>query len=123
MSTEMYSPAMEAVIDAEKPAPDAGGPCATCAFRAGTEANRTMHTMLLAALCVEGVTPFDCHEHPRVCRGWTAAVNLKAQAGEVSDDPEAVKYRQAMCDGADIIAMCIAAAKAEDEKAHAARAL
>lgn len=71
------SPACAAVEGAEKPAADAGGPCATCAFRPGTEANGTDYTVTLAALCVEGFREFGCHEHPRLCRGYIAALNLR----------------------------------------------
>lgn len=79
------SAASDAVVAAEHPAHSLGGPCAGCAFRAGTQANQTAHTMQLARLCVEGITPFLCHEHPHACRGWVAAVNLRG-APESEDD-------------------------------------
>lgn len=67
---EFESQAFDAVCAAEHPAPESGGPCATCAFRPGTEANTSWHTVMLAKFCVEGRTPFDCHEKPQLCRGF-----------------------------------------------------
>ena len=52
--SDVPSAASDAVIAANHPAPEQGGPCATCAFRPGTEANLSPHTMQLARLCVEG---------------------------------------------------------------------
>lgn len=100
------------VEDDHKPSDDAGGPCATCAFRKGTEANRTSHTVELAKFCVEGISPFDCHEHKRLCRGWIAAVNLKAQVGDM-DDKKIAACRLA----AELFGRCIDAATEEDRKA------
>lgn len=65
------------VTAANHPTPEQGGPCATCAFRPGTEANQTAHTVALARACVEGLEAFQCHEHPGLCRGWIAAANLR----------------------------------------------
>ena len=81
----MMSGAFQAVLHADHPSPENGGPCATCAFRIGTEANRSEHTTALAALCVEGLREFRCHEKPQLCRGWIAAVNAKHAAGEYAD--------------------------------------
>lgn len=71
------SPAFDAVLAAEHPSPECGGPCATCAFRPGSEASASEHTVALAKACVEGGKYFRCHEHPALCRGWIAAVNLR----------------------------------------------
>lgn len=79
------SPASDAVMNAEHPCHADGGPCDGCAFRRGTEANTTWHTSELARLCVEGLTPFMCHEHPGLCRGFVAAINLRG-APEDEDD-------------------------------------
>lgn len=108
------SPAFDAVVAAPHPEPENGGPCATCAFRPGTEANLTPWTVTLARLCVEGIEPFDCHEHPRACRGWIAAVNLRQAAGDVSADEASQQYRTVMRDAADILSKCIALAKEVD---------
>lgn len=111
------SPAFDAVVSAVHPSDADGGPCATCAFRLGTEANRSEHTNLLARLCVEGITPFDCHEHTRLCRGWIAAVNLIAAEGlDTSED--ARRHREAMAFAADMLGRCIDRAVAADV-AHA----
>lgn len=111
------SSAFDAVVEAEHPSPADGGPCATCAFRKGTEANSMPHTVELAKLCVEGVTPFDCHERPRLCRGWIAAVNLRAAAGEVTDDEESRRYRDVMRFAADTFGRAIDVAVEADRKA------
>lgn len=74
---QFTSPAFDAVLAASHPLPENGGPCATCAFRPGTQANQSEHTTMLAKLCVEGISPFDCHEKKQLCRGWIAAVNLR----------------------------------------------
>ena len=69
--TGMMDPllAFRAVMEAEHPSPECGGPCATCAFREGTEANRSELTLLRALFCVAGLVPFLCHEKPGACRG------------------------------------------------------
>ena len=72
-----YSEAVETVIAAEHPSPEAGGPCHGCAFRPGTEANRDDVTQLMIRLCVEGFRTFDCHMKPGLCRGYVAAANLR----------------------------------------------
>lgn len=59
--------------------------CATCAYRAGTEASRSKSTLLTAKLCALAAEPFYCHEERLapgaddsvrtvVCAGHTAAV-------------------------------------------------
>lgn len=73
----LLSPSMDVVLQADHPDPANGGPCETCAFRRGTEANQTPHTMALARACVEGLRPFHCHERPQLCRGFIAAANLR----------------------------------------------
>ena len=82
--TGMMDPllAFRAVMEAEHPSPECGGPCATCAFREGTEANRSELTLLRALFCVAGLVPFLCHEKPGACRGWIAAVNLRGVPAE-----------------------------------------
>lgn len=84
------SHACDAVVAAEKPSPEDGGPCATCAFRVGTEANVTEHTMTLARLCVEGFRTFHCHETPQLCRGFIAALNLRGTPATEADKSWAV---------------------------------
>ena len=64
--------------------------CATCAFRAGTEANRHPLTLLTATGCVISGEPFYCHEGlesddadpTTACAGWAAARRAVARAGE-----------------------------------------
>lgn len=84
-----------------------GGPCDGCAFRGGSEASRTAHTVELARLCVEGLRLFHCHEHPGLCRGYVAAVNLRG----VPSTDEDRKWADVAGHAADIIAECITAAK------------
>lgn len=93
--TDIESPASDAVLAASHPSPECGGPCATCAFRPGTEANRSRHTLALARLCVEGITEFKCHEQTQLCRGWIAAVNLRGFPKTDADILHAKK--SAMC--------------------------
>jgi hypothetical protein len=100
------SAAYDAVLNADKPSPDAGGPCATCAFRLNTEAACSQHTSTLAKLCVEGITPFHCHEAPTLCRGWIAAVNLNG-VPETEDERRWMECARA---AAEILATCIASA-------------
>lgn len=113
MSWRDVSPACAAIEDAHHPSPADGGPCATCAFRKGTEANTSEHTTQLAALCVEGLRPFHCHEAPQLCRGFVAAVNLRG-VPEGDDDR---KWAEVAGAGADILAECIARAR-EAQKAE-----
>lgn len=47
--------------------------CRDCAFTRGTEANRSDHTTMLAALCVLGHEPFHCHVEDRICVGYVEA--------------------------------------------------
>ena len=111
------SPALVAVMaDERKPAPDAGGPCATCAFRPGSEASRSPHTIELAALCVEGLTQFMCHERPGLCKGWVAAVNLKHAAGEYAGEDNR-RHMLAMRFAADMLSDAIAVGVEADRKA------
>jgi hypothetical protein len=110
------SAACDAVLTAPHPSPDAGGPCATCAFRPGTQANETAHTWALARLCVEGFRLFHCHEKPQVCRGFNAAVNLRGVPR--GDDDE--KWATVAGEAADILGDCIEAAKAADAVARPA---
>lgn len=103
------SPAFHEVVSRDiKPSFYDGGPCETCAFRAGTEANRSAHTVALAQLCVEGLTPFHCHERPAFCRGWIAAVNLKHEIER--DAPNTFESRmrvEAMRMAADVLSRVI----------------
>ena len=105
------SPASDAVLEARHPSPNAGGPCATCAFRKGTEANETRHTMDLARLCVEGGRPFYCHEQPQLCRGFIAAINLRGP-----DETEGDKrWSEMNAMAADVLSLCIERARAAEE--------
>lgn len=108
------SPAADAVLAAHHPSPEDGGPCATCAFRTGTEASQTPHTQELARLCVEGLTPFYCHERPRLCRGWIAAVNLNG----VADDEDSRRRREVCSYAAEILAAAIERAAQADREAE-----
>lgn len=96
---DVPSAASDAVEAAQHPSPAAGGPCATCAFRPGTEANRTPHTRDLARLCVEGFRNFHCHEHPHLCRGFVAALNLRG----VPQDDEDRKWSEVAACAADLL--------------------
>lgn len=107
------SPACDAVMAAEHPSPECGGPCATCAFREGTEANQTWHTVELARLCVEGFRYFYCHEQPQLCRGFVAAMNLRGTPETEAERRWAEVNRMA----ADMFAEAIAVGKAADEAA------
>lgn len=106
------SAACDAVLEAAHPAPEAGGPCATCAFRPGTEANTTAHTITLARLCVEGLRPFYCHEQPQLCRGFIAATNLRG----VPETEEARRWQEINAAAADLYADAIAAGVDADRK-------
>lgn len=110
---DIPSAAADAVIAADHPSPENGGPCATCAFRPGTQANQSWYTMALARMCVEGITPFSCHEQPQACRGWIAAVNLRG-APNTEDDR---RWCEASRAGAELIAACIDSAKQAEQAA------
>lgn len=115
--TSVPSAASDAVMAAQHPSPEDGGPCATCAFRPGTQANGTPYTVALARLCVEGSRLFYCHENPQLCRGFVAAINLRG----VPEDEEHRRWCDVAGHAADMLQMCIEAAKDEDEAAAAAR--
>jgi hypothetical protein len=100
------SAAVNAVMAATHPSPEDGGPCATCAFRPGSEANRSQHTRELVNLCVEGLREFHCHERPQLCRGFIAAINLRGVPATEADRQLA---EVAGC-AADILGMAIDAA-------------
>lgn len=111
------SAACDAVMAARHPSPADGGPCVTCAFRVGTEANTTPHTVILARLCVEGSRPFYCHERPGLCRGFVAALNLRGVIP--ADDVEAKRWETANAFAADVYAQAIAAGVEADRAAQA----
>lgn len=111
MTSDIESPASDAVFNASHPSPEDGGPCATCAFRPGTEASQSQHTVALARLCVEGGRYFHCHEQPQLCRGFVAAVNLRG----VPETEDGRRWMDVCRDAADILGDCIAAAKADEE--------
>lgn len=46
------------------------GRCGTCAFRAGTDANGCVATLMDALKCAAEGETFWCHEHDRPCAGW-----------------------------------------------------
>lgn len=108
--------AFDAVAGANHPTPEQGGPCATCAFRPGTEAHRTVHTQMLARLCVEAIEPFQCHEKPQACRGWIAAVNLMSQMPDFDSD-ERKKHREVSAMAAETVGLCISDAKSQHDLA------
>lgn len=118
MKSGVPSPASDAVTAAEHPSPECGGPCATCAFRPGTQASETWHTVELARLCVEGLVPFHCHERPGLCRGFVAAANLRG-APETEDDRRWMEVNRI---AADLMARAIAAGKKADDEASGSRA-
>lgn len=109
MPDEVPSPACDAVVNAKQPSPECGGPCATCAFRPGTEANQTPHTVTLARLCVEGLRYFDCHERPGLCRGYIAAVNLRG----LPETEEDKRWAECCSMAADVLGLAIADAEEE----------
>ena len=113
MNSSVPSAACDAVESAKHPSPEAGGPCATCAFRPGTEANRSAHTAELARLCVEGFRFFYCHEQPQLCRGYLAAINVRG-VPESEDDR---RWSDVCGIAADLIADCISRAEADQERA------
>lgn len=115
MRSGVPSPACDVVMAAEHPSPECGGPCATCAFRSGTQANTAWHTVELARLCVEGLVPFYCHEQPQMCRGFVAAANLRG-VPESEDDK---RWAAVNAIAADMMATAIEHAKAADEAAAA----
>lgn len=101
------SPACDAVLAAAHPSSADGGPCATCAFSPGTQANQAEHTMELARLCVEGFRTFSCHEQPQLCRGFIAAINLRG----VPQDEDDRRWCVVAGDAADFLSRCIDVAK------------
>lgn len=110
MKSQIPSPACDAVLAGDHPAWESGGPCATCAFRPGTEAATTQHTVELARLCVEGFRYFGCHEHAGLCRGYVAAMNLRG----VPQDEDDRRWSIVAGEAADILQMAIEAGIAAD---------
>lgn len=110
----MRSEAAEIVMAAQHPTPEDGGPCETCAFRPGTEANLTGHTRELAELSVEGLRPFYCHERMQLCRGYVAAANLRG----VPENEDDRRHVEACGLAADVLWDAIGRA-AEIEALHA----
>jgi hypothetical protein len=106
------SPACDAVVAAQHPSPEDGGPCTTCAFRPGTQANQTWRTIELARMCVEGFRLFHCHEQPQLCRGYIAALNLRG-APESEDDR---RWSIVAGHAADMLSDCIESARKADEE-------
>lgn len=106
------SAACDAVVAAEHPSPENGGPCATCAFRPGTEANQTAHTVELARLCVEGFRAFHCHERQQLCRGFIAALNLRG----VPENDDDRKWAETAGHAADILADAIRVGVEADQR-------
>lgn len=113
-ASNVPSPACDAVLNADQPSHEDGGPCHDCALRRGSEASQTAHTVELARLCVEGIRPFYCHVHPGVCRGWVAAVNLRG-APQDEDDR---RWMEVAAHAADVLGMCIRAARDEEDQRH-----
>lgn len=110
----MKSAAFDAVSAAQHPDPADGGPCATCAFRSGSEASRTDYTVALAVSCVEGLVPFHCHEKDQLCRGWIAAVNLNGPP----TTREQRRHQKAAAMVADAIGQAIEVGKAAEREAR-----
>jgi hypothetical protein len=108
MTGRTPSVACDVVMAVEHPSSADGGPCHDCAFRAGTEANQTEHTVELARLCVEGFRPFYCHIQPGLCRGYIAAMNLRG----VPEDDEDRQWCDAAGIAADLLSAAIAAGEA-----------
>jgi len=73
--------------------PSAPGPCAECAFVAGTIPNGCAETVADALKCAVEGHPFYCHkgmkngEPQRLCAGWCAAT----EALEVMDSVKAIE--------------------------------
>jgi hypothetical protein len=111
LSDGFRSPASDIVMAAEHPPYEDGGPCHDCAFRRGTEAHGTAHTVALAQLCVEGLTPFYCHVRPGLCRGFIAAANLRG----VPTTEEERRHAEVSRECADLLADLIGMARAADE--------
>lgn len=105
----------EAVSEAEHPSPDAGGPCATCAFRPGSEASQTAHTVSIAKLCVEGIVPFHCHEKPQLCRGFIAAANARWADNPDFNSEREQRHREACRFVAERLGEAIGMAREVDE--------
>ncbi len=110
------SAACDLVMAAEHPSPEDGGPCATCAFRHGTEASKAEYTVELARLCVEGFTLFHCHERPQVCRGFMAALNVRG----VPVDEDDRRWAEVCREAADLLGDCIDRAKAYQDEVEKA---
>ncbi len=110
---DLPSLAFDAVCAASHPSPEDGGPCATCAFRSGTQASESRHTVILAKLCVEGLTPFQCHEQPQLCRGFIAACNLRGP----SQDEDHRRHTEAARLAADLLGAAIDSAVDADKAA------
>lgn len=105
LADTISSPAFDAVSAASHPSPEAGGPCETCAFRPGTEASQTTHTVALVKLSIEGLVPFHCHERPQLCRGFIAAANLRG----VPRDEEDMRRVKSMVLACEVLSDAIAA--------------
>jgi hypothetical protein len=81
-------------------------PCEGCVFIEGTEANRSEYTRALFEACVEGITPFYCHERPDVCRGWVGAVNARWAGVDLTTE-ETQRHITVSRMGAEILGICI----------------
>ena len=67
------------LCDGEETAhPDAPQRCATCAFRAGTDPNGCLPTLMDALKCAMEGVPFYCHERMgELCAGWRLMIAPK----------------------------------------------
>lgn len=66
-------------------------PCATCAFRQGTEANKDQITQLKVQLCLGSGTPFLCHEpqgEGHMCGGFANALEAAVKRGDYKDEDD-----------------------------------
>lgn len=62
---------------------DTPGRCADCAFRSGTDANRSQLVLHLVEMCLTGDQEFRCHhgdDPTPVCAGWKALIDSYAPA-------------------------------------------
>lgn len=61
--------------------------CDDCAFREGTEANKSEWTKLKAQICAEIPCEFECHRRPGPCAGWAALCNKLNAEGYYAQQP------------------------------------
>lgn len=63
--------------------------CEDCAFRAGSNANKSLSTQLKAQLCAEIPEEFYCHLREKtLCAGWALLANRLNHEGYHAAQPE-----------------------------------